>query len=153
MEILNIIMDNRPKAFLSKKNPLNIDFTTAESFSYAYLMPQYWFSWILILFSFILIYLPKKIRINIGSLLGIFIKVSNTKRSRIVMTNLSLCFKSMSNKERKIIHDNYFKNLGKTILDIPSLTEFTAALTTSTTMSTVAKTIAKAISATEAAAL
>ena len=121
MEILNIIMDNRPKAFLSKKNPLNINLRMAESFSYAYLMPQYWFSWVLIFFSFILIYLPKKIRLNIGSLLGIFIRVSNSKRSSIVMTNLSLCFKSMSNKERKIIHDNYFKNLGKTIIDIPSL--------------------------------
>ena len=65
--------------------------------------------------------MPKSFRFFIGSSLGTFIRISNPKRSNIVMTNLSLCFKTMSPVERKRIHDRYFKNLGKAIIDLPSL--------------------------------
>ena len=114
-------MDNKPKPFLSHKNPLNADQKIGESFSLYYLLPQYWFSWILISFSYILVYMPKNIRFFIGSSLGAFIWISFSKRSNIVMTNLSLCFITMSSVERKRIHDCYFQNLGKAIIDIPSL--------------------------------
>ena len=113
-------MDNKPKPFLSNKNPLGADQKIGENFSLNYLLPQYWFSWILISFSYILVFMPKSFRFFIGSSLGTFIRISNPKRS-IVMTNLSLCFKTMSSVERKRIHDRYFKNLGKAIIDLPSL--------------------------------
>ncbi len=114
-------MDNKPKPFLSNKNPLGADQKIGENFSLNYLLPQYWFSWILISFSYILVFMPKSFRFFIGSSLGTFIRISNPKRSNIVMTNLSLCFKTMSSVERKRIHDRYFKNLGKAIIDLPSL--------------------------------
>ena len=37
------------------------------------------------------------------------------------MINLSLCFKSKTEAELKKIHNEYFKNLGNTIIDMPSL--------------------------------
>ena len=68
-----------------------------------------------------MIYLPKSLRANIGNLVGNSIKYFNAKRSGIVKTNLSLCFKSMSKKKLNSIHDAYFKNPGNTIIDIPTL--------------------------------
>ena len=114
-------MDIKPKPFLSKTNPLGVKICESENFSFSYLFPQYWFSWILILLSFVLVYLPKPMRFFFGSLLGKLIKFSNRKRSNIAMINLSLCFNSMTLEEKENIHDEYFINLGKTILDIPSL--------------------------------
>jgi len=114
-------MDTKAKPFLSKNNPLKVELENRESFSFRYLLPYYWFSWIIIFLSFFLIYLPKPLRRLIGSSTGLFIKYSNTKRSHIVMTNLSLCFKSKTEAELKKIHNEYFKNLGNTIIDIPSL--------------------------------
>ena len=95
--------------------------THRENFSLEYLLPHYWFSWILILLSYFMIYLPKSFRSNIGTLVGNSILYFNAKRSGIVKTNLSLCFKSMDKKKLASIHDAYFKNLGNTIIDIPTL--------------------------------
>ncbi len=114
-------MDKNSKPFLSKNNPLNVELSYRENFSLRYLLPYYWFSWILILLSFFMIYLPKSLRLGIGTLVGSSIKYFNTKRSGIVKTNLSLCFKSMDKNKLNSIHDAYFKNLGKTIIDIPTL--------------------------------
>ena len=75
----------------------------------------------ILLLSFFMIYLPKSLRLGIGTLVGSSIKYFNTKRSGIVKTNLSLCFKSMDKNKLNSIHDAYFKNLGKTIIDIPTL--------------------------------
>ena len=40
------------KAFISKNNPFNEDAADGECFSYSYLLPKYWISWILIFLSF-----------------------------------------------------------------------------------------------------
>ena len=114
-------MDTKAKPFLSKNNPLKVELENRENFSFRYLLPYYWFSWVIIFLSFLLIYLPKPLRRFVGSSTGFFIKHSNAKRSHIVMTNLSLCFKSQTREQLNKIHDEYFKNLGNTIIDIPSL--------------------------------
>ena len=114
-------MDTKAKPFLSKNNPLKVELENRENFSFRYLLPYYWFSWVIIFLSFLLIYLPKPLRRFVGSSTGFFIKHSNAKRSHIVMTNLSLCFKSKTREQLNKIHDEYFKNLGNTIIDIPSL--------------------------------
>ena len=114
-------MTTKAKPFLSKNNPLKVELDNRENFSLRYLLPYYCFSWLIIFISLFLIYLPKPFRRLIGSATGLFIMHSNTKRSHIVMTNLSLCFKSKTRDQLKKIHDEYFKNLGNTIIDMPSL--------------------------------
>lgn len=114
-------MTDKAKPFLSENNPLNMETYKGEGFSYKYFFPQYWLGWIIILLSFILTYLPKIFRDSIGTFLGFFIYKTNHKRKKIVQKNLALCFKEKSQTEIDKITKEYFKNLGKSYLNIPVL--------------------------------
>ncbi len=114
-------MTDRAKPFLSENNPLNMQVNEGEKFSYRYFFPQYWLGWIIILLSLILTYLPKIFRDTIGAFLGFLIYTTNKKRKNIAEKNLSLCFKDKSKIEIKQIVKEYFKNLGKSYLNIPVL--------------------------------
>ena len=76
------------KAFISKNNPFNEDAADGECFSYSYLLPKYWISWILIFLSFPMAYLPKIIRSFLGSMLGKMLFQINTSKKEIVKINL-----------------------------------------------------------------
>ena len=114
-------MLKKHKPFLSKHNPLNIKEYECEQFSYKFFLPNYWLTWLGILLSLILNYLPHIIRIQLGTLIGIVIYITNKKRRNIAKTNISLCFKSMSDKDVDNLVRKYFKNLGRTFIDIPIL--------------------------------
>jgi len=114
-------MLKKHKPFLSKHNPLNIKEYECEQFSYKFFLPNYWLTWLGILLSLILNYLPHIIRIQLGTLIGIVIYITNKKRRNIAKTNISLCFKSMSGKDVDNLVRKYFKNLGRTFVDIPIL--------------------------------
>ena len=114
-------MMKKSKPFLSEKNPLNISLEECEKFSYSFLMPNYWFTWILILLSFLISYMPNFFRSAIGATLGLFIFYTNNKRKNIVKTNLELCFKKMHAEQVKKITKSYFINLGRIFLDLPLL--------------------------------
>ena len=51
-------MGNEAKPFLSKTNPLNISKSDGEHFSLKYLLPYYWPTWLLLLLSFLLSFMP-----------------------------------------------------------------------------------------------
>ena len=114
-------MLKKHKPFLSKHNPLNIKEYECEQFSYKFFLPNYWLTWLGILLSLILNYLPHIIRIQLGTLIGIVIYITNKKRRNIAKTNISLCFKSMPDKDVDNLVRKYFKNLGRTFVDIPIL--------------------------------
>ncbi len=114
-------MQHQPKPFLSKKNPLNINQNESESFSMMYLLPNYWFTWLLILFSFVLSYMPQLFRNILGNIVGKIIMTINSKRRNIVMTNLALCFKNKTKNEIKNLCNSYFNYLGRTFIDLPLL--------------------------------
>ena len=114
-------MDHRSKPFLSKNNPLGLSQNNAESFTLLYLLPNYWFTWLLILLSFFLTFMPHKFRKILGSITGILIMHSNNKRKNIVITNLTLCFKNKSKKYINNICKSYFRYLGQAFIDLPLL--------------------------------
>ena len=55
------------KPFLTKCNPLNIDHNESERFNLKYLLPTYWFTWIGILFSLLLVFTPQAISDEVAS--------------------------------------------------------------------------------------
>ncbi len=109
------------KAFISKNNPFNEDPADSEHFSYSYLLPKYWLSWILILLSFPLAYLPKIIRSSLGSILGKMLFQINTSKKEIIRINLKKTFKNLSDDDIEIYSHKFFKYLGHIYLCLPLL--------------------------------
>tara|TARA_B100000427_G_scaffold240564_1_gene203473 strand:- start:372 stop:1355 length:984 start_codon:yes stop_codon:yes gene_type:complete len=114
-------MEQPAKPFLSKNNPLNMSIDDGEKFSLNYLLPTYWFTWLIIFFSFILSHSPNFLRSFLGILVGNTIYHFNNKRRNISKKNLSLCFKKMSSQDLNNLSKAYFLYLGKTFMDLPLL--------------------------------
>jgi len=114
-------MGNEAKPFLSKTNPLNISQSEAEHFSLKYLLPHYWPTLLLLLLSFLLSFMPNVIRVMLGNIVGKLIFLTNSKRRNIVITNLSLCFKSKSQIQINNLCKAYFIYLGRAFIDMSLL--------------------------------
>jgi KDO2-lipid IV(A) lauroyltransferase len=114
-------MGNEAKPFLSKTNPLNISQSEAEHFSLKYLLPHYWPTLLLLLLSFLLSFMPNVIRVILGNIVGKLIFLTNSKRRNIVITNLSLCFKSKSQIQINNLCKAYFIYLGRAFIDMSLL--------------------------------
>ena len=111
-------MEQSSKPFLSKNNPLNMSIDDGEKFSFNYLLPIYWFTWLLIFFSFILSYSPKFFRALLGSFVGILIYHFNNKRRNISKKNLSLCFKKMSSQDlNNLLSNSAFRSICNQLID------------------------------------
>ena len=78
------------KPFISKNNPFGESEVNGEIFTYSYLSPRYWFTWLFLGLSFLFVYLPKYPRIMIGDMAGkILYSIGSSKKS-IVDINLKL---------------------------------------------------------------
>ena len=109
------------KPFLTQSNPINYDFKERERFLIKYLLPNYWITWIGILFSLLLSMLPHHLRIFTGKFIGICIYHFNKKRVDIARTNIKMCFPNMDIQSIEIMIKNYFSNLGRSFADFPVL--------------------------------
>ena len=114
-------MGNEAKPFLSKTNPLNISQSEAEHFSLKYLLPHYWPTWLLLLLSFLISFMPNAIRVILGNIVGKLIFLTNSKRRKIVITNLSLCFKGKNKMQINGLCKAYFVYLGRAFIDMSLL--------------------------------
>ena len=112
---------DKHKPFLTKRNPLNIDYNESENFNLKYLLPTYWLTWIGISFSLLLIFIPQPLRIVIGKFIGLCIYTFNKKRVDIAKTNIKMCFPNMDNASIENMTSKYFSNLGRTFTDFPIL--------------------------------
>jgi len=65
-------------------------------FSWQFLYPRYWLTWLGLFILFCLAWLPFSIRHFLGRQLGSFIYHNNKKRHQIVNTNIQLCFPQLS---------------------------------------------------------
>ena len=83
-------MGNKAKPFLSKTNPLNISKNDGEHFSLKYLLPYYWPTWLLLLLSFLLSFMPNAIRAILGNIVGKIILLTNSKKKIIALDGFNL---------------------------------------------------------------
>ncbi len=109
------------KPFISKNNPFNESPNEGEIFSFSYLAPKYWITWIFLGLSFIVAHLPFFITKFMGNMIGTFLYRFNNQKKKIIRINLSLTFKDISDSEIEEITKSFFKNLGHMYMGLPSL--------------------------------
>tara|TARA_Y100000389_G_scaffold35305_1_gene30018 strand:- start:1482 stop:2459 length:978 start_codon:yes stop_codon:yes gene_type:complete len=109
------------KPFISKNNPFGESEVNGEIFTYSYLSPRYWFTWLFLGLSFLLVYLPKYLRIKIGNLVGDILYCLGSSKKAIVNINLKLTFNKLSSTERDELCKSFFRNLGHMYVNLPLL--------------------------------
>ena len=109
------------KPFISKKNPFNESSSDGETFSYKYLLPIYWPTWILLGLSFFVVLLPNSLRTFLGDLIGIIIYRYSKSKKSIVEINLNLTFNNIDAKQLEKLSKSFFNNLGQMYINLPLL--------------------------------
>jgi lauroyl/myristoyl acyltransferase len=109
------------KPFISIKNPYGDSHLEGERFSLQYIAPKYWPTWIFLLLSYVIAYLPSSLRDYIGCLVGVLMHRYGKTKRKIIIKNLNETFKNKSNAEVKRICKIYFRNLGCMYINLPQL--------------------------------
>ena len=109
------------KPFISVKNPFGEDYLEGERFSYSYIAPKYWLTWVFIGFSYLIAYLPGSLRDYIGVFVGAIMNRYEKTKREIIIKNLKETFKNITQVEIKNICKIYFKNLGCMYMNLPQL--------------------------------
>ena len=80
---------------------------TQPSFSYFFLTPKYWLTWLSIAFLYLLSWLPYRLQIVLGRLLGKLVYRFVKKRRKIAEVNIALAFPELSAEEQtKLVKEN-----------------------------------------------
>ncbi len=88
----------------------------AASFS-SFLAPKYWPTWLGISLITLISFLPFRLRLYCGSLLGKFLYLLARQRRYITETNIKLCFPELSDSEQsKLVKDCFIEN-GRGLID------------------------------------
>jgi len=109
------------KPFISKNNPFNENPAEGEIFSYSYITPKYWMTWVFLGLSFIVAHLPFITRKFLGEMIGRILYKFNSQKKKIIKINLSLTFNNISDNEIEEITQSFFRNLGHMYMSLPSL--------------------------------
>ena len=70
------------KPFISKNNPFNENPDEGEIFSYSYITPKYWVTWIFLALSFVVSHLPFIARKFLGEMIGKFLYRFNNQKKK-----------------------------------------------------------------------
>jgi lauroyl-KDO2-lipid IV(A) myristoyltransferase len=109
------------KPFISIKNPFGDNYLKGERFSFGYFAPKYWLTWIFLLSSYPIAYLPGSLRDSVGCLIGEIMRRYGKTNREIITKNLKETFKDISQIEIQDICKMYFKNLGCMYVNLPQL--------------------------------
>jgi len=69
-------------------------------FRFGLLAPRFWSVWLVILFASLLAIVPGRVRAGLGDGIARLLCRGGSKRKRIALTNLSLCYPQLSEQER-----------------------------------------------------
>jgi KDO2-lipid IV(A) lauroyltransferase len=89
----------------------------APKFEWAFLLPKYWLTWVSVGIFYSVSWLPHRIQIGLGKLLGKAIKVLAKKRYLVAKRNLELCFPDYTDEQRQRILDKNVENAGIAVLE------------------------------------
>lgn len=81
-------------------------------FQWSFLLPKYWLTWLSIGFLYLISWLPYRLQLGLGTVVGIVLHKLMKKRARITQRNLELAYPDMSSAERQRITREVFKNSG-----------------------------------------
>lgn len=82
------------------------------NFRLYFLLPKYWLTWLGVIVLYSISWLPFKLQLAMGRVLGRLIFKFASKRKHVAMTNLKLCFPEKSEAELQSILKKNFENTG-----------------------------------------
>jgi KDO2-lipid IV(A) lauroyltransferase len=82
------------------------------NFKLSYLLPKYWFTWLGVIVLYTISWLPFKLQLLLGRLLGRLLLNIGSKRQAVALTNLRLCFPEKSEQALHSILKCNFENAG-----------------------------------------
>ncbi|MDO6835188.1 LpxL/LpxP family Kdo(2)-lipid IV(A) lauroyl/palmitoleoyl acyltransferase [Pseudoalteromonas carrageenovora] len=85
---------------------------TSSPFKISFLGPRYWLTWIGVLFLYVISWLPQKLQLGLGQLLGRLVHKFMKRRRHIAEVNIKLCFPDMSEAEQKKLVLKNMENTG-----------------------------------------
>ena len=78
-----------------------------QIFQWRFIHPRFWLSWLGLLLMWITVFIPARLQIFIGKLIGIISSPILKKKKRVALRNLELCFPEMPLSEReKLVEEN-----------------------------------------------
>ena len=89
----------------------------APKFELAFFLPRYWLTWISVVILYSISWLPYKLQILIGKLLGRLLKIAAKKRYLIAKRNIELCFPGWSEQKRATLLKKNLDNAGLALLE------------------------------------
>ncbi|TWX68784.1 LpxL/LpxP family Kdo(2)-lipid IV(A) lauroyl/palmitoleoyl acyltransferase [Colwellia demingiae] len=81
-------------------------------FKLSFLLPKYWLTWLGVFILYTISWLPFKLQLFMGRMLGRLLMKIGSKRKHIALTNLRLCFPEKSEDELQILLKKNFENTG-----------------------------------------
>jgi len=82
------------------------------NFKASFLLPKYWLTWLSVFILYSISWLPYKLQLFLGRMLGrIFLKIGGS-RKKVALRNLELCFPEMSDAQRQNMLTKNFENTG-----------------------------------------
>ena len=87
------------------------------NFKLSFLLPKYWLTWLGVLVLYSVSWLPYKLQLAMGRLLGRVLFALGGSRKKVAETNLKLCFPDMGEQERTAMLKENFRNTGIALLE------------------------------------
>ena len=81
-------------------------------FKLSFLLPKYWLTWLGVFILYTISWLPFKLQLLMGRMLGRLLMKIGSKRKHIALTNLRLCFPEKSESELQALLKKNFENTG-----------------------------------------
>jgi KDO2-lipid IV(A) lauroyltransferase len=96
----------------SQKSPADIKKVVAPTFSWRFLLPNYWLIWVGVIVLYTLSWLPFAIIVKLGSGFGRLIKFIAPKRVQVAKRNIALCFKDWPKEKVNEVLEANIKRTG-----------------------------------------
>lgn len=91
--------------------------TQVQAFSWRFLLPSYWPTWLAVLLLYTLSWLPYRLQWQLGKVLGVLLGKLAKKRVQIAKRNLTLCFPDWSEERRAQLLKANLHHAGMAILE------------------------------------
>jgi lauroyl-KDO2-lipid IV(A) myristoyltransferase len=85
------------------------------------LHPRFWATWLVLLASALLAFVPVRVRAWLGDAAAIWLSRVDSKRRRLALRNLSLCYPQLSDAERRALLRRHARVLGQVFLGFGQL--------------------------------
>jgi len=87
------------------------------NFKISYFLPKYWLTWLGVFVLYSISWLPYKLQLILGRLIGKLLFLIGTSRKKVALKNLELCFPDMDAEERQRVLKRNFENTGIALLE------------------------------------